>query len=206
MIRAVAIWGVLAAAILAPLAVAAGSPLLQWRQPVYVAAGFAGVLALGLMLAQPLLAAGRLPGLSVPMGRRAHRWIGAGIVAAVAVHVGGLWITSPPDVIDALTFASPTPFSVWGVLAMWALLSTAALAILRRRVPPRLWRRMHAGSAVVIVGGTAVHAVLIQGTMGTVSKWVLCALALGALAWVLPRMRLWPRSGPGALARRGPSS
>ena len=31
-----------------------------------------------------------------------HRWTGGAMIAAVAAHVAGLCITSPPDVADAL--------------------------------------------------------------------------------------------------------
>ena len=48
------IWVALAAAIGVPIAAAAVSPLLAWRDPVYILAGFAGIIALGLMLVQPL--------------------------------------------------------------------------------------------------------------------------------------------------------
>src|SRR3954449_6491861 len=93
-------WAALAAAIGVPVAAAAVSPLLAWRGPLYILAGFAGVLALALMLVQPLLAGGPLPGLSGFRGRRVHRWTGGALVFAVLVHVAGLWITSPPDMID----------------------------------------------------------------------------------------------------------
>ena len=108
--RATLIWAALAAAIGVPIAAAAASPLLAWRDAVYILAGFAGIIALGLLLVQPLLIGGYLPGFSAYRGRRAHRWIGGALVAAMVIHVGGLWITSPPDMIDALTFTSPTPF------------------------------------------------------------------------------------------------
>ena len=112
--RVTLIWVALAAAVCVPIAAAAASPLLAWRDPVYILAGFAGIVALGLMLVQPLLIGGYLPGLPAYRGRRAHHWIGGALVVAVVVHVGGLWITSPPDMIDALLFASPTPFSPLG--------------------------------------------------------------------------------------------
>src|SRR5689334_7915409 len=105
------IWAGLAAALGVPLALAAFSPQLEWRDPLYIAAGFAGIVALGLVLVQPLMIGGYLPGPSAYRARRAHHWIGGALVLAVLVHVGGLWISSPPDMIDALTFASPTPFS-----------------------------------------------------------------------------------------------
>ena len=194
-IRVTLIWVALAAAVVVPIAVAAASPLLAWRHPVYIAAGFAGIFALGLLLVQPVLIGGYLPGLSAHRGRRAHRWIGGALVVAVAVHVGGLWITSPPDVIDALLLASPTPFSVWGVIAMWAIFAVALLAALRRRLRlrPRTWRLSHTLLAVVIVVGSVVHGVLIEGTMETVSKAALCALVLAATMKVMADLRVWAK-------------
>src|SRR6478736_1227166 len=178
--RVTLIWALLAAAVFVPIAAAAASPLLEWRCPVYILAGFAGIIALWLMLVQPLLIAGYLPGLSTYRGRRTHHWIGGTLVVAVVIHVGGLWITSPPDIIDALTFSSPTPFSPFGVIAMWAIFAVALLAALRRRLGlrPRTWRIVHMPLAVVIVVGGVVHGVPIEGAMETVSKAVLCALVL----------------------------
>src|SRR5438874_6224002 len=109
--RVAVIWVALATAVCVPIAAAAASHLLAWRGPVYIVAGFAGIIALSLMLFQPLLIGGYLPGLSGRIGRLVHHWVGGTLAAAVAIHVGGLWITSPPDMIDALLFSSPTPFS-----------------------------------------------------------------------------------------------
>ena len=181
-VRAGLIWAGLALAAGVPIAVAATSPLLAWRDPVYITAGFAGIVGLILLLMQPLLAMGILPGVPAQRGRHLHRWAGGLLVLAIIVHVGGLWITSPPDVLDALSFASPTPFSVWGVVAMWAALIAALLALFRRRlrVQPRTWRIGHTAVAMVVVAGTVVHAMLIEGTMGTGSKAVLCLVVLAA--------------------------
>ena len=178
--RAALIWIALATAIGVPIALAATSEQLAWRGPVYILAGFAGIVALGLMLVQPLLIAGYLPGLSAYRGRRVHHWIGGAIVTAIVIHVAGLWITSPPDMIDALTYTSPTPFSPFGVTAMWAIFAVALLAIFRRRLGLRRWRVAHMGLAIVIVVGSVVHGILIEGTIETVSKVVLCALVLVA--------------------------
>ena len=164
--RGVLIWIALGLALAVPLAAAAASPLLAWRGPIYIGAGFAGIVALCLLLVQPLLMIGALPGLRGPRGRRMHRVVGVALLGTVVLHVAGLWITSPPDVIDALTFTSPTPFSGWGVVAMWALFATAALASCRRRLHPGRWRRAHGSLALVIVGCTAIHALLIEGTDG----------------------------------------
>ncbi|MEL6563164.1 MAG: ferric reductase-like transmembrane domain-containing protein [Pseudomonadota bacterium] len=181
--RAALIWMGLAAAVAAPLIAAAFSPLLQWREGVYIASGFAGILGMTLLLVQPLLATGALP-LTQSRARRVHRMTGALLLAAVVVHVAGLWITSPPDVIDALTFTSPTPFSVWGVIAMWAVFAAALMAALRKRLPlrPMTWRQIHVALALIIASGTIAHALLIQGTMEVVTKYALSLLvALAAI-------------------------
>ncbi|HWP17039.1 MAG TPA: ferric reductase-like transmembrane domain-containing protein [Xanthobacteraceae bacterium] len=179
------VWAALLAAIGVPIALAATSDLLAYRGPIYILAGFAGIIALGFALVQPLLAGGYLPGLSAYRGRRVHHWIGGTLVVAVVLHVAGLWITSPPDMNDALTYTSPTPFSPWGVTAMWAIFAVAALALFRRRLGLRTWRIVHMSLAVIIVVGGVVHAMLVEGTMETVSKAVLCALVLAAAVKVM---------------------
>ena len=161
-----------------PIGIAAMSPLLAWREPIYIVAGFAGVIAITLMLLQPVLAAGYLPGLSIRRGRDLHRWVGCALVLSLVIHVAGLWLTSPPDVVDALLFNSPTPFSNWGVIAMWAVFASACLALFRRRFRSRLglWRLSHKSLAGVIVIGSVVHAMKVDGTMGIISKSLLCVL------------------------------
>ncbi len=197
-IRAPLIWGALALAIVVPIAAAGASPLLAYRDPVYIASGFAGVVALALLLIQPVLMAGFLPGISVLQERKIHRWVGGTLVVAVVAHVGGLWITSPPDVVDALLFRSPTPFSDWGVIAMGAIFATALLAAFRRRLHlrPRTWRLIHLLLASVIVVGSVVHTVLIEGTMETWSKVALCALVLAATLAVIAKWRPWKGPAP----------
>ncbi|MFV2052399.1 ferric reductase-like transmembrane domain-containing protein [Aliiroseovarius sp. YM-037] len=175
-------------AIVVPLIAAARSPLLEWREPIYIVAGYTGIVGLALLLVQPLLITGILPGIPA---RRVHVWTGAGLVLAVVVHVAGLWITSPPDVVDVLLFRSPTPFSVWGAMAMWAVFAAALLAVLRKRLRLRIWRLGHSLAVVVIVTGTVIHAWLIQGTMENLTKGTLCLMVLGAGVWALRRRRVW---------------
>lgn len=194
--RAVLVWTALAVAILVPIVIAARSPLLAWREAIYIAGGFAGILGLAVLLLQPLLAGGHLPGLSPRTARQVHRWLGVVLVALVVAHVGGLWITSAPDVIDALLFNSPTSFSPWGVVAMWAVFATALLATFRRRMSlsPAAWRIGHTALALVIVVGTIVHALLIEGAMGTVSKAAFCLLVAAATARLVFDLAVWMRA------------
>jgi hypothetical protein len=187
-LRGALTWVALTLAIAVPVLAAAQSPLLQWRDPIYVMAGFAGIVGLALMLVQPLLISGILH--RVP-ARRIHVWFGAGLLITVIVHVTGLWITSPPDVVDALLFRSPTPFAVWGVVAMWAVFAAALLAVFRKRLGLRIWRVGHSMTVAVIITGTVVHAWLVQGVMETVTKGALCFMVFGASVWVLRRRQAW---------------
>jgi hypothetical protein len=90
---------------------------------------------------------------------------------------------------------------------MWAIFAVALLAALRRRLGlrPRTWRIAHMSLAVVIVVGRVVHAILVEGTMGTVSKAALCVLVLAAAAKVMADLRVWrkPATSPGeSIARQ----
>ena len=185
--RSIVIWFALAIAIAVPLIAAVMSPLLAWRDPVYIAAGFAGIIGLFLLLFQPLLAGGLLPGISAVRARRLHRWVGGGLALSVIVHVAGLWVTSPPDVVDALLLRSPTSFSIWGVLALWSVLGAACLVVFRKRIGlrQRTWRLIHRALAVVSVLGIVIHSLKIEGAMETVSKTVLCGLVVVVGVWVL---------------------
>ena len=76
---------------------------------------------------------------------------------------------------------------------MWATFAAALLAAFRRRLRlrPRTWRIGHTFLAVIIVVGTIAHALLIEGTMETISKVALCALALAATMKVVANLRVW---------------
>ena len=191
--RRILIWLLLVCAILIPLVLAAQSPLLAFRQPVYIMAGFAGVIAMGFLLLQPLLIGGYLPGLSLAQRQKAHRVVGSLLVLIVLIHVGALWITSPPDVVDALLFVSPTPFSLWGVIAMWAVFAAAVLAALRLslRLKPSVWRAGHTLLVAIAVAGSVAHALLIEGTMEQSSKIGLCALVVLVTLKVVRDRRAW---------------
>jgi hypothetical protein len=185
----VAIWLALALATLAPIAIAATSPFLAARSPAYIIGGFAGITALSILLIQPLLAAKALP-LHPAKARRVHRTLGAALVILTALHIAGLYLTSPPDTLDALLLRSPTPFSVYGVIALGAVLATALLMALRTRLPRLGWAIAHNVLAIVIVIATAVHAVQIQGAMGTASKWIICGLTIITTVTVIFRIRI----------------
>jgi len=180
---AILVWLALAGVTLGPIALAAASPYLAYRNPAYIIGGFAGIICLALMLVQPLLAAGYLPGIGSLRGRGWHRWLGYALLLGAVLHVGELFVTSPPDTLDALLLVAPTSFSVYGVIAFWCLVATALLVAVRRRIRPVLWWHLHNGLALILALATVIHALQIDGAMELFSKAVLCIAVLVA-SWV----------------------
>ena len=191
-IIAALVWGLLAACILVPVGIAAVNPLQANRDALWIVGGMAGIVALAFLLVQPLLAAGSLPGPSLTAGRRWHRWLGTMIVVAVGLHIGGLYLSSPEDTTDTLLLVAPTPFSVYGVIALLGVVLTAILVVVKSRSGLRYasWRILHNALALVVVISSIVHALLIEGAMGSVSKAILCALILAATITVLFRIHV----------------
>jgi predicted ferric reductase len=189
---AVLVWFLLAACILIPVGIAAANPLQANRDALWIVGGMTGIVALALLLAQPLLAAGYLPGPSLTAGRRWHRWLGTMIVLTVGLHIGGLYLSSPEDITDALLLVAPTPFSVYGVIGLCGVVLTAILVAVRSRTGLRYasWRILHNAIALVVVVSSIVHALLIEGAMGSVSKLVLCVLVFAATVIVLFRIHV----------------
>ncbi len=184
------VWALLTACILIPVGIAAANPLQASRDAFWIIGGMAGIVALALLLVQPLLAAGSLPGPSVPAARRWHRLVGTMVVLTVGLHIGGLYLSSPEDIADVLLLVAPTPFSVYGVVGLCGVVLTAILVAVRARSGLRYasWRIVHNAIALVVVISSIAHALLIEGAMGSVSKLILCALILAATVIVLFRV------------------
>ncbi|WP_246184889.1 ferric reductase-like transmembrane domain-containing protein [Paracoccus aestuariivivens] len=183
-------WVGLGVAVSVPVVLAAMSPFLAYRNLPYIVGGFAGILCLALLLVQPLLAAAYLPGPGRARERGWHRWVGIAIVICTVLHIGGLFVTSPPDTLDALLLVSPTPFSVYGVTAMWGVFATGLLVLMRRRFGLALWRVIHNSVALVVVFATVIHALQIEGAMEPVSKWALCIAVVAASLYTMVDLRL----------------
>lgn len=186
------LWVVSACILVVPLALAIASPLQAGRAFSYVVGAVAGVLALSLLFVQPLLAAGFLPGIRLSRERRWHRWLGVVLLAAVALHIIGLYLASPDDMLDALLLVAPTPFSLYGVIALIAVFLTGLSAAVRPRFRSAMhhWNRLHWTLTAIVVGATVVHAWMIEGTMQSLSKTITCVsvvLATVAALWSLQR-------------------
>lgn len=184
------IWLGLLVVMTLPVAMATRSPYLPFRSSIYVLAGFAGIICLSIFVLQPLLSTNHLP-LHPIQTRRLHRIVGTSVLILAIMHVAGLYLTSPPDVIDALLLRAPTLFSVFGVVAMWGIILTVLIAKLRRTLPANIWRATHRTLSTLVIFATLIHALQIQGMMEPITKWIISIavlLSIGfTLIWLKPR-------------------
>lgn len=185
-------WALIIFLVGVPVLVAVFSPLLDSREAIYRVGGLAGVAALALLLIQPLLAIGYFKTISRIRQRRMHLWTGALLVLAVFMHIYALYLTSPDDMMDALFLRSATPFSIYGFIGMMGIVLITILVTLRKKIniPFKWWKVLHATVGVLVVLASVVHALWIQGTMGTVSKWMLCGTILIATGFAVFKLEV----------------
>ncbi|GAC1535917.1 MAG: hypothetical protein NVS3B12_18410 [Acidimicrobiales bacterium] len=155
---------------------------------VWYAARSAGLVAWTLLLGSTLL--GLVVGSRIVPLRAGRAWavdlhqgLSGLAVTFVAVHVGAIYADGyiPFSVIDVVVPMASRWHPVWmawGIVAMWLLVAVEGTALARRRLPRRLWRRVHLASTPLFVLAT-VHA-LVSGT-DTGSIWILSGAVLGVM-------------------------
>jgi predicted ferric reductase len=141
-----------------------------------------------------------------------HRFLGGLATIFVVVHVGALVADSyihfgPADVLVPLAASwKPGPVA-WGIAGFYLLVAVEVTSLVRRRLPARLWRLVHAASLPLWVFST-VH-LWTAGTDATnrVLRWI-ALLATGVVIFLTLVRFLSPRSslsGIGAGAGSGPT-
>ena len=109
----------------------------------------------GLAVSARLLGRWPAPGWTLDL----HRYLGGLAVTFTGIHLAGLLLDTYIrfDLLDLLVpFASTwRPGAVaWGVVAVWLLLAVQATSLARRRLPHRLWRRVHLAAFPLLVTAT----------------------------------------------------
>ena len=135
------------------------------------------------------------------LGRRAtpawlldlHRFLGGTAVVFVALHLVGLVGDSyvhfgPSELLVPLASAWRPVAVAWGVVALYLLVAVEVTSLLRRRLPNRVWRRVHATSFAVWVLST-VHLFAAGTDAGNpVLQWSTLLLCVGVLFAVVVRV------------------
>lgn len=93
-----------------------------------------------------------------------HRFVGGLAVAVTVLHIVAVWVD---DYIDFTVLELVVPFvSPWrptalafGIVGLYLLLAIELTSLVRRRMPPRWWRRVHHLSLPALAA-TTVHLVM----------------------------------------------
>jgi predicted ferric reductase len=135
------------------------NPQLWWyvaRAGGLVAYGLLAASVLwGLAVSTRLLGRWPAPGWTLDL----HRYLGGLAVAFTGIHLAALLLDTYIhfDLLDLLVpFASTwRPAAVaWGVVALYLLVAVQATSLARRRLPYRLWRRIHLAAFPLLVAST----------------------------------------------------
>ncbi len=133
-----------------------------------------------------------------------HRYLGTLTVVFVIVHVGAIWLDSfvnfTPKQLFVPFAATWRPHAVaWGIFAVYLLLAIQITSWMMRRLPRKLWHRVHVLSVPMLVLAT-VHGFL-AGTDRSNRLWQWCVLAAAIGIVFLVTVRLLSpsrRSRPGS--------
>lgn len=76
---------------------------------------------------------------------------------------------------------------------MWATFAAALLAVFRRKLPiaTHYWRFAHTSVTALVVATSVAHAMLIDGTMGNISKAMLSIAIVVTTIVVVARSGSW---------------
>jgi DMSO/TMAO reductase YedYZ heme-binding membrane subunit len=133
-----------------------------------------------------------------------HRFLGGLATVFVGVHVASVIADSYVhfSLVDVLVpFASSwKPGAIaWGVVGLWLLAAVEITSLLRRSLPPKVWRRVHVLS-LPLYAFASIH-LLLAGTEGTTTpmRLVVLATSVAVLALTGERLAKLPdRRGSGA--------
>jgi len=103
----------------------------------------------GIVLATDLFPATRRPAWLLDL----HRWLGGLTVGFVAIHIGALMADSYVefsvyDIVVPFSSDYQTSAVAYGVVAMWGVVIVQLTSMAMKRIPKRIWRRVHRTSAV----------------------------------------------------------
>jgi len=122
-----------------------------------------------------------------------HRYLGTLTIVFVVVHLGAIWLDSfvkfTPKQLFIPFAATWRPHAVaWGIFATYILVAVQVTSWLMRRLPRKLWHRVHILSLPMFVMAT-VHGFL-AGTdrSNALVQWVVFVVMLGVMFLLAIRM------------------
>jgi predicted ferric reductase len=165
----------------------------------------------GLAVSTRLLGRWPAPGWTLDL----HRFLGGLALAFTGVHAAGLLLDTYVrfDLVDLIVpfTARWRPAAVaWGVVAWYLLVAVEATSLARRRLPHRLWRRVHVAAFPLLAAAT-VHLLAAGSDRANPAVLAMLLVTAAATAFLLvfrllqrPR-RSTPRRPPAVAAPAGPA-
>ncbi|MFN8051444.1 MAG: ferric reductase-like transmembrane domain-containing protein [Acidimicrobiales bacterium] len=148
-----------------------------------------GAVIWGLLLSTRLIRKPSLPKWLLDL----HRFLGTITVAALVLHIAALVADTfvhfgPADILVPFHSHWRTVGVAWGVIAAYIVVIVELTSLVKRRLPLRVWRRIHVGSL-----GAFALSVLHAATAGSDTSnriYVVLAFALCAVVLFLALMRV----------------
>jgi hypothetical protein len=115
-----------------------------------------------------------------------HRYLGTLTIVFVAIHVGAIWADSfvnfgPRQLFVPLASTWRPHAVAWGIVSTYLLVAIQTTSWAMRRLPRRLWHRVHVLSIPMIVMAT-VHGFLAGTDRGNrVVQWSAFAILTGVM-------------------------
>ena len=188
------------------------NPQLWWqvaRAGGLVAYGLLAVATIwGLAVSTRLLGRWPAPGWTLDL----HRYLGGLALAFTGIHLTALLLDSyiQFDLLDLLVPLASAwrPGAVaWGVVALYLLVAVQATSLARRRLPHRLWRRIHVGAFPLLVAATG-HLLTAGSDHASPAVLTMLTATVAAAIFLLVFRLLRPAraSQPTASRRRRPAA
>jgi DMSO/TMAO reductase YedYZ heme-binding membrane subunit len=123
-----------------------------------------------------------------------HRFLGGLTVVFVGIHIGALVADNylhfgRADILIPLASRWRPAAVAWGVVAMYLLVAVEVTSLLMKRLPRRLWRRVHLTSYVLYVSAT-VHLFTAGTDRTTTALRVAAVASMSAIVFLATYRRL----------------
>jgi predicted ferric reductase len=128
-----------------------------------------------------------------------HRYLGTLTIVFVAIHIAAVWFDSFVH-FDAkqlfVPFASTwRPHAVaWGIFATYLLVAIQATSWMMRKLPRKLWHRVHVLSVPMLVIATVHGALAGTDRANRVLQWAALAIGVGIVFLLATRLLTPSRS------------
>jgi predicted ferric reductase len=157
----------------------------------------------GLAVSTRLLGRWPAPGWTLDL----HRHLGALALTFTGIHLAALLLDTYiqfdlPDLLIPFAARWRPGAVAWGVVAVWLLVAVQATSLARRRLPHRLWRRVHLAAFPLLLAAT-VHLLTAGSDRASPAVLTMLTVTVAATIFLLLFRLLHPARASQSIAARG---